>query len=56
MLTPSGGGSPVALDQWGVNWLKLAPGNYTVSFGDVPGFETPAPQAITVGAGGRPPG
>jgi hypothetical protein len=50
-VTPAGSSTPVPMDQWGLNWVKLAPGSYTVSFSDVPGFETPAPQAISITAG-----
>jgi len=35
-------------DTWGLNWLKLDPGEYTVSFSDVAGYETPEQQTITV--------
>ena len=38
----------VARDSWGLNWVKLAPGTYTVSFSDVGGFSTPAAQIITI--------
>ena len=49
-LTPQGG-SPIPMDQWGLQWVRLAPGTYTVSFSDVPGFETPASQTFTLVAG-----
>jgi hypothetical protein len=39
-----------AMDQWGA-WVSLAPGTYTVSFGDVQGKVTPPPQTVTVTAG-----
>jgi hypothetical protein len=39
------------MDQWGTQWVRLAPGTYTVSFADVPGNETPAPQSFTLVAG-----
>jgi hypothetical protein len=35
-------------DTWGLNWLKLPAGSYQVSFTDVPGFTTPAPQTVDV--------
>jgi len=38
-------------DSWGLNWVKLAPGDYVVSFTDVNGFTTPADQTVTVTAG-----
>ena len=41
----------VARDTWGLTWLKLPPGNYEVSFTDVPGFTTPAAQVVTVAEG-----
>jgi hypothetical protein len=49
MLTP-GGGAPVAADTWGLDWLELPPGTYTVSFTHVPGYAEPAPVAVTVTA------
>ncbi len=41
----------VARDTWGLTWLELPAGSHTVSFTDVPGFLTPAPQTVTVTAG-----
>ncbi|MGQ0796905.1 MAG: PKD domain-containing protein, partial [Methanobacteriota archaeon] len=38
-------------DDWGLAWVKLEPGTYVVSFTDVPGFSTPAPQEVRVTAG-----
>jgi hypothetical protein len=38
----------VTRDSWGLNWVKLAPGTYEVSFSDVGGFSTPAAQTITI--------
>jgi alpha-tubulin suppressor-like RCC1 family protein len=49
-ITPSGGG-PYIADSWGLNWLELAPGSYTVSFNHVDGWAEPAPQTVTVTAG-----
>jgi hypothetical protein len=40
----------VAYDSWGLNWVKLSPGNYQVSFADVAGYVTPADQTATVSA------
>ncbi len=39
----------VARNDWGM-WMAVAPGTYTVSFGDVPGYVTPAPQTAIVTA------
>ena len=36
---------------WGLDWVKLAPGTYTVSFGDVRDFRGPPPQVVTVSSG-----
>jgi len=33
---------------WGLTWLSLPPGEYEVSFTDVPGFSTPGPETVTV--------
>lgn len=41
----------VPSDEWGLAWVKLAPGTYTVSFGDVYGYATPAAQSVTITAG-----
>jgi hypothetical protein len=38
-------------DDWGLTWVKLAPGTYTVSFGQGYGYTPPAPQTFTVTAG-----
>jgi hypothetical protein len=40
----------VAMDDWGLNWVKLAPGTYTIHFADVPGFAAPPNQTVTVTA------
>jgi hypothetical protein len=40
----------IPMDDWGLNWVKLPPGSYTVSFSDVHGLVTPAPQTVTVTA------
>jgi len=42
-------GTPV--DSWGLNWLELAPGSYTVHFSHVEGYTSPADQTVTVSAG-----
>ena len=41
-------GSPYIADSWGLTWLELAPGSYTVSFSHVQGWTEPAPQTITI--------
>jgi hypothetical protein len=42
-------GSP--RDTFGLSWLDLAPGSYTVSFTHIEGFTEPAPQTVNVVAG-----
>jgi lysophospholipase L1-like esterase len=44
-------GSPYVADSWGLNWLELPPGSYTVSFSHVQGYTEPAPQTVTITAG-----
>jgi len=41
----------VPRDDWGLTWVKLAPGTYTVSFGQGAGYTPPAPKTVTVAAG-----
>ncbi len=41
----------VAADDWGLTWVKLAPGTYTVSFGQGYGYTPPAPKTVSVAAG-----
>ena len=41
----------VLRDSWGLNWLKLNPGTYTLSFTHVEGYTEPAPQQVTITAG-----
>ena len=41
-------GTPVAV--WGLDYLPVKPGVYLVSFGDVDGYETPAPILVEVKA------
>jgi len=36
---------------WGLDWLSLPAGRYTVCFGDVPGFRTPACQTADIAEG-----
>ncbi len=38
-------------DEWGLAWLKIAPGSHTISWTDSPGLATPAPQIVNVVAG-----
>lgn len=40
----------VPRDEWGLSWVKIAPGSHTVAFTDVPGLGSPAPQTVTVTA------
>jgi alpha-tubulin suppressor-like RCC1 family protein len=49
-ITPAGG-SPYIADSWGLNWLQLLQGSYTVSFSHIEGYTEPSPQAVTVTAG-----
>jgi hypothetical protein len=49
-ITPSGG-SPYLADSWGLNWLELPPGSYTVSLSHVQGWTEPGPQTVTITAG-----
>lgn len=37
-----------ARDAFGLNWLTIEPGTHVISFSDVPGFITPAPQTVEV--------
>jgi len=38
-------------DDWGLTWVKLPPGTYSVSFSQIYGVTPPAPQTVTVSAG-----
>ena len=38
-------------DSWGLNWLELPPGSYTVHFSHVEGYTEPADQTVSVSAG-----
>lgn len=38
-------------DDWAVDWVKVPPGTYTVSFAEVEGWETPLPMDAVVVAG-----
>jgi plastocyanin len=49
-IKPSAG-SPYIADHWGLNWLELPPGSYTVTFSHVTGYTEPAPQTISITAG-----
>lgn len=41
----------VIADSWGLNWLELPPGDYTVGFSHVEGYSEPADQVVTVTVG-----
>ena len=41
----------VIRNSWGLDWLKLAPGTYTLSFTHVEGYTEPAPQQVTISSG-----
>jgi len=45
------GASTWIADNWGLNWLELPPGSYTVSFSYLEGWTAPAPQTVTITAG-----
>jgi hypothetical protein len=47
----AGAGTPYIADSWGLTWLELPPGSYTVSFSHVQGYTEPAPQTVTITAG-----
>jgi virginiamycin B lyase len=49
-IKPSMGSIYIA-DTWGLSWLELPPGSYTVSFTHVPGYTEPAPQTLTITSG-----
>ncbi len=38
-------------DNWGLNWLEIAPGSHTICFTWVQGYTTPGCQAVTVTSG-----
>jgi len=38
-------------DTWGLDWVKLPPGTYTVAFSHVEGYGEPAPETIVLSAG-----
>jgi ABC-type transport system substrate-binding protein/PKD repeat protein len=38
-------------DEWGTTWVKVAPGDHTISFGDLYGLGTPAAIPVTTVAG-----
>ena len=45
----------VPRNSFGLNWVNLPAGSYTVSYSHVPGYTEPVPQAVTVTAGRSPP-
>ena len=38
-------------DEWGLNWMKIAPGTHAISFGDVPCLGTPPDVAVQTETG-----
>lgn len=40
------------LSRWGVDWLEVVAGPHVLSFGEVPGYQTPPPQSVTVPSNG----
>lgn len=45
----------VPADSWGLNWVKLPPGSYTITFSHVEGYSEPDPQTVTVTDGDTTP-
>jgi hypothetical protein len=41
----------IVADSWGLNWLELPPGSYTIHFSHVEGYTEPADQVAVVTAG-----
>jgi thermitase len=41
----------ITRDSWGLNWVKLPPGSYTISLSDVSGFATPAHISVSQNGG-----
>jgi hypothetical protein len=41
----------VVADSWGLTWVKVAPGSYTVHFSHIEGYTEPADQVVSVTAG-----
>jgi hypothetical protein len=41
----------VPRDEWGLGWMKIAPGGYTVAFGEVYGYTSPTPIEASLQAG-----
>ncbi len=41
----------VIRESWGLDWLKLPPGTYNLSFAHVEGYSEPAPQQVTITSG-----
>lgn len=40
-----------SLDRWGIDWMKIAPGDYEVCFTDINGWETPNCEAVVITPG-----
>ena len=51
-IKPSAGAAYIA-DSWGINFLELPPGSYTIAYTHVDGFTEPPPQTITITAGAQ---
>lgn len=41
----------VPRDEWGLNWVKIAPGTHTVSYGEIYGTRAPPPETVTLTSG-----
>jgi nitrous oxidase accessory protein NosD len=41
----------VPRDEWGLTWVKMAPGTHVIRFSDVPGLGTPPEASVNVEAG-----
>ena len=41
----------VIADSWGLTWVKLSPGSYTIHFSHIEGYTEPADQTVSVTAG-----
>jgi hypothetical protein len=44
----------IPMENWGLNYVKMSPGSYTLSFSDVSGFDTPMSVIVTNTPGGPP--
>ncbi len=41
----------VAMNMWGIDWVKLAPGTYNLTFGELPGYTAPGSRMVTITQG-----